>query len=483
MCGIVGVVSPQYQVNQPIFDALTALQHRGQEAAGMMTCSGEQVALRKAGGLVSQVIQPEHMQRLQGDFGIGHVRYPTAGSDYAIEAQPFYVNSPYGLGIVHNGNLVNTTELRSFIKTTARRHLNTDSDSEVLLNLFAHELTQWGNGEVTPENLFKAVSAVCKRCEGGYSVIILIAGVGLLAFRDRFGIRPLVIGQANHGTPSFMFASESVAVDMLDYELIGDVAPGEAVFVDLKGKMIREQCVLETQLSPCLFEYVYFARPDSVINGVSVYDMRLAMGQLLAEKIHRQWQQVPIDVVVPVPDTSTTIALPLAQHLKLPYRHGLIKNRYVGRTFIMPGQAKRKKSIKQKLNAVGSVLKDKRVLLVDDSIVRGNTSKEIIQMVRDKGAKSVYFASAAPEVCYPNLYGIDMPCVSELIAANKKGKDLSDWLGADDVIFQDLSALYQAAKWVGSEIKQFEDSVFSGVYISGHITPAYLTQWSKKRER
>ncbi|HVV67897.1 MAG TPA: amidophosphoribosyltransferase [Gammaproteobacteria bacterium] len=481
MCGIVGTVAKS-SVNQDIYDALILLQHRGQDAAGIMTCDKTRIFLRKANGLVRDAIRAEHMLRLQGNMGIGHLRYPTAGSDSAAEAQPLYVNSPYGLAIVHNGNLINSSALAKDLMFGDRRHLNTDSDSEVLLNVFAHELQNLGKAELTPQHIFKAAQGVYQRCQGAYAAIVLIAGYGIVGFRDPFGIRPLVYGvREGNGGREYMLASENVALDALGYELVRDVLPGEVIFINTEGQIFQEICAPKVQHSPCLFEYVYLARPDSILDEILVYKFRLALGQKLAEKIRREFPEHDIDVVIPVPDTSRSAALSLAQTLGLKYREGFVKNRYIGRTFIMPGQTIRQKSVRQKLNAISLEFQGKNVLLVDDSIVRGTTSKEIIQMARDAGARKVYFASAAPEVRYPNVYGIDMPAAKELIAHGRDVKEVAQIIGADRLIYQDLSALYEAAKEGNPGILRFEDSVFTGDYVTGDVTPEYLATLEKRR--
>lgn len=481
MCGIVGTVA-RANVNQDIYDALTVLQHRGQDAAGIMTCHEGQVFLRKGNGLVRDVIHAPHMLLLQGNMGIGHVRYPTAGTASAAEAQPLYVNSPYGLSIAHNGNLINSEELKHNLLSADLRHLNTHSDSEVLLNVFAHELQRLGKLQLTPADIFQAVKAVHQRCKGAYAVVIMIAGYGILGFRDPFGIRPLVYGKRETGRGcEYMIASESVALDALGYALIGDVLPSEAIYIDLQSQLHQQQCADKPQYSPCIFEYVYLARPDSMIDKISVYKARLTMGEKLAEKILKVHPQHDIDVVIPIPDTSRHAALPLAQRLGVKLREGFVKNRYIGRTFIMPGQKQRRQSVRQKLNAIGLEFNGKNVLLVDDSIVRGTTSKEIIQMARDAGAKKVYFASAAPEVRFPNVYGIDMPTANELIAHEKNAKEIAAAIGADWLVFQDLQALYEAA-WEGNPaIKRFEDSIFTGNYITGGVDEKYFAHLEKLR--
>lgn len=481
MCGIVGTVAHS-DVNQDIYDALTALQHRGQDAAGIMTCHQGRIFLRKENGLVRDVIRANHMLRLHGNMGLGHVRYPTAGSDSAAEAQPLYVNSPYGLSIAHNGNLINTDELKRNLLKADLRHLNTHSDSEVLLNVFAHELQRLGKIELTPSDIFQAVKAIHHRCKGAYAAVFMIAGYGLLGVRDPHGIRPLVYGKRSsaQGT-EYMIASESVALDALGYTLIGDVLPGEAIFIDNEGKLYREQCADNPQYTPCIFELVYLARPDSIIDGISVYQARLRMGEKLAEKILREHPEYQIDVVIPIPDTSRHAALPLAQKLGVNLREGFVKNRYIGRTFIMPGQKQRRKSVRQKLNAIDLEFNGKNVLLVDDSIVRGTTSKEIIQMARDAGAKKVYFASAAPAVQYPNVYGIDMPAADELIAHNRSTEEIAKLIGADGLVYQDLASLYESARESNPKIDRFEDSIFTGNYITGGVNADYLNQLAQRR--
>lgn len=481
MCGVSGMVGKK-SVNQDIYDALTVLQHRGQDAAGIMTCHEGKVFLRKGNGLVRDVISAEDMFHLQGNMGIGHVRYPTAGTSSPAEAQPFYVNSPYGLSIAHNGNLINAEELRRDLVDIDRRHLNTTSDSEVLLNVFAHELQYLKITQLTPNDIFKALEGVYRRCQGAFAVVIMIAGFGMVGFRDPHGIRPLVYGKREtaEGT-EYMIASESVALDTLGYEMVRDVRPGEAIFINTQGECFTQICAKQTQSSPCLFEYVYLARPDSLIDQILVYKFRMSLGYHLAEKIQKVFPQHDIDVVIPIPDTSGGAALSLAQHLGLKYREGFVKNRYIGRTFIMPGQKAREKSVRQKLNAIGLEFKDKNVLLVDDSIVRGTTSKEIIQMARDAGARKVYFASAAPEVRYPNVYGIDMPAASELVAHHRTVEQIAKKIGADWLVFQDLAALYKAAQEGNPSIVRFEDSVFTGDYITGGVSSNYLEVLEQRR--
>jgi amidophosphoribosyltransferase len=481
MCAIVGIVAFT-NVNQDIYDALTVLQHRGQDAAGIMTYHEGRVLLRKGNGLVRDVIQAKHILRLQGTMGIGHVRYPTAGSSSAAEAQPLYVNSPYGLSIAHNGNLINAEDLTENLIRTDRRHLNTDSDSEVLLNVFAHELQHQPEIELTPAKIFQAVRGVNARCRGAYAAVIMINGYGMVAFRDPNAIRPLIYGvRKTELGNEYMVASESVALDALGFEVVRDVRPGEAVVINTQGEIFSEVCSPKTQLTPCLFEYVYLARPDSIIDEILVYKFRLSLGEKLAEKIRREFPQHDIDVVIPIPDTSRAAALPLAQALGVKYREGFVKNRYIGRTFIMPGQAVRRKSVRQKLNAISLEFQGKNVLLVDDSIVRGTTSKEIIQMARDAGANKVYFASAAPEIRYPNVYGIDMPAANELIADGCDLAQIAKKIGADWLIFQDLSALYEAAQEGNPQITRFEDSVFTGEYVTGGVNAHYLAELEQRR--
>jgi amidophosphoribosyltransferase len=485
MCGLVGMIGPG-QVNQSIYEALTVIQHRGQDAAGIMTCEGTRVHLRKDLGLVRDVFHHRHMAQLLGHYGIGHVRYPTAGSDDRAEAQPFYVNSPFGLALAHNGNLTNADTLRDELFREDLRQLNTGSDSEILLNVLAHELrnkVDSGTLKLRPEDVFAAVRDVFKRCRGAYSVVVLIVGYGLLAFRDPNGIRPLVIGQRRPGSPeaSVMLASESVALDVLGYQVIGDIDPGEAVFVDLHGNIHREACVPGAQCSPCIFEYVYLARPDSMMDGIAVYKSRLRMGEKLGHRIAEEWPDHDIDVVIPVPDTSRTAALQMANVLDLKYREGFIKNRYIGRTFIMPGQVQRERSIRRKLNAIELEFRGKNVLLVDDSIVRGTTSREIIQMARHAGARRVYFASAAPPVRYPNVYGIDMPAAEELLARERSVEQVAEEIGADRLFYQTLDDLVEAVRFGNPSITRFDTSCFDGTYVTGDITEDYLATVEARR--
>jgi len=481
MCGIVGIYSSS-SVNQGLYDALTVLQHRGQDAAGIVTLKNGKMFLRKANGLVKDVFHTRHMRRLQGNVGIGHVRYPTAGCSSSAEAQPLYVNSPYGIVLAHNGNLTNKNELKKELSDIDHRHINTSSDSEILLNIFAHELQEISSGDVTPELVFAAISKVYARCKGAYSAVVLIAGYGLVCFRDGYGIRPMVFGSKKvKGVEEFMFASESVALDSLGFKLERDVRPGEAIFIDNHGKLHSKQCTRQVEAAPCIFEHVYLARPDSFMDNASVYRSRLKMGEKLADKITKEWPDHDIDVVIPIPDTSATSAMELAHRLNIKLRHGFVKNRYIGRTFIMPGQEVRKKSVRQKLNAIGIEFKGKNVLLVDDSIVRGTTSEQIVEMARDVGANKVYFASAAPPVRYPNVYGIDMPSANELIAHGKTEEEVGELIGADRMIYQDLNDLVQACIAPNSTIKRFDTSVFDGKYVTGGINEDYLKRLDNER--
>ncbi|TDJ32447.1 MAG: amidophosphoribosyltransferase [Gammaproteobacteria bacterium] len=475
MCGIIGIVA-RSPVAQVLYDGLTVLQHRGQDAAGMMTWDGSRVHLHKTTGLVRDVFQIDDIAALTGNAGIGHVRYPTAGCDSAVEAQPFYVNSPYGVALAHNGNLINTAELQKELFLEDRRHLNTSSDSEVLLNIFAHELARQNRLRLGARDIFSAIAGVHRRVRGAYAAITLLAGYGIVAFRDPYGIRPMVFGQRQTDEgPEYCIASESVALDVLGFELVRDVDPGEAVFVSFDGKLETQQCADRPRHFPCIFEYVYLARPDSLIDDISVYKARLRMGERLADKILRQRPDHDIDVVIPIPDTSRTAALPLAHRLGVKYREGFIKNRYIGRTFIMPGQKIRKASVRRKLNAIDLELRGKNVLLVDDSIVRGNTSRQIIQMARKAGAKKVYFASAAPPVRYANVYGIDMPTREELVGHGRTEAEIEKELGADWLIYQDLEDLISACREGSQKVDGFDTSCFSGEYVTG-IDRHYLKQ-------
>ncbi|MDX8400048.1 MAG: amidophosphoribosyltransferase [Gallionellaceae bacterium] len=478
MCGILGVVA-QSPVNQLLYDGLQVLQHRGQDAAGIATIESNTFHLHKGNGLAHDVFRTRNMRALAGNAGIAHVRYPTAGSavDHN-EAQPFYVNSPFGIVLGHNGNLTNTSQLQKELFLDDLRHVNTNSDSEVLLNVLAHELqVESKQLRLDAKTIFAAVSAVHRRCRGAYAVVSMIAGYGLLAFRDPYGIRPLVIGsnQTEKGM-EYLVASESVALDTLGFKFMRDIEPGEAVFIDFNGNLHSKQCAENPVLNPCIFEFVYLARPDSMIDGISVYETRLNMGKSLADKLARTWADHDIDVVIPIPDSSRPSALQMAYHLGIPFREGFVKNRYIGRTFIMPGQAKRKKSVRQKLNAISVEFKGKNVLLVDDSIVRGTTSREIVQMARDAGARKVYFASAAPPVMYPNVYGIDMPSSHELIATGRTEEEICREISADRIIYQDLDDLKSAVQKCNPKITKFDCACFDGEYITGDITAEYLNR-------
>ncbi|VAW59434.1 Amidophosphoribosyltransferase [hydrothermal vent metagenome] len=474
MCGIVGIVG-RSPVNQLLYDALTLLQHRGQDAAGIVTSDGNKFHLRKNNGLVSDVFHAGNMTQLTGNMGIGHVRYPTAGCSSAAEAQPFYVNSPYGIAMAHNGNLTNAEALKAQLYKDDLRHINTESDSEILLNIFAHELQALNKLQVSAKEIFSAVAQVHKRCRGGYAVVATLVGKGVLAFRDPFGIRPACYGKRDtENGVEYMVASESVALHALGFELVRDLRPGEAIYIDIDGNLFHQQCAEKFQNTPCIFEYVYFARPDSIIDDISVYKARLRMGTTLVQKIKRERPEHDIDVVIPIPDTSRTSALEVAYHLNVKYREGFIKNRYIGRTFIMPGQMQRKKSVRQKLNAIDLEFKDKNVLLVDDSIVRGTTSRQIIQMAREAGAKNVYMASAAPPVRHPNVYGIDMPSPDEFVADGRDIKEITAEIGADWLIYQDLEDLIHAVKQGNDEIECFDSSCFNGEYVTGDVDSAYL---------
>lgn len=476
MCGIVGVIS-NTPVNQLIYDALLLLQHRGQDAAGIVTAGpdrrGTKFFMHKARGMVRDVFRTRNMRALPGTVGLGQVRYPTAGNAYSEEeAQPFYVNAPFGLVLVHNGNLTNAHALKRELFAVDRRHLNTESDTEVLLNVLAHELEQAARDlPLTPNEVFKAVGAVHRRIRGSYAVVCLIAGHGVLAFRDPYGIRPLCMGDSEGPEGrTIMVASESVALEGTGHRFIRDVQPGEAVFIDLDGKLHARQCAAQAALNPCAFEFVYLARPDSVIDGISVYQARLNMGETLAQRIVSTMPPSEIDVVIPIPESSRPSAMQLAQKLGKPYREGFVKNRYVGRTFIMPGQSMRKKSVRQKLNAISSEFKGRNVLLVDDSIVRGTTSKEIVQMAREAGARKVYMASAAPPVRYPNVYGIDMPTKGELIAHDRSIEEIREFIGADALIYQDVGAMKRVIRGLNPRLDGLEASCFDGSYVTGDVT-------------
>lgn len=483
MCGIIGIVAKSY-INQALYDGLTVLQHRGQDAAGIVTCEGSKLHLHKANGMVRDVFHTRHMLNLKGKMGIGHVRYPTAGCASSAEAQPFYVNSPYGITLAHNGNLTNSEELKHALMTEDLRHLNTQSDSEVLLNILAHELQAPGvlRKHLSIDDIFRAVGRLHERCRGGYAAVAMITGVGILAFRDPFGIRPIVFGERMTDLgKEYIVASESIAIDALGFELIRDIKPGEAVFITEQGELHTHQCAKKPQYSPCIFEHVYLARPDSIIDNISVYKARLRMGEALARKILKIRPDHDIDVVIPIPDTGRTAAIPLAHILGVKYREGFIKNRYIPRTFIMPGQSVREKSVRQKLNAIELEFNDKNVLLVDDSIVRGTTSREIIQMAKEAGARKVYFASAAPPVRFPNVYGIDMPTVDELIAHDKTDEEIAKVIGADWLIYQELDDLINAAREGNPDIHKFDTSCFTGEYVTGDISDDYLSHISSLR--
>jgi amidophosphoribosyltransferase len=482
MCGIIGIVGCE-AVGNRLYDGLTLLQHRGQDAAGIATCHAGRLILRKGGGLVRDVFRDDDMQKLRGLMGIGHVRYPTAGTSGHAEAQPFYVNSPYGIVMGHNGNLTNSTVLQRELFESDLRHINTRSDSEVLLNVFAHELQDLKpSTHLKAEQIFATVAAVHRRCNGAYAVIGMIVGRGVFAFRDPLGIRPMVIGhrQTDKGT-EYAIVSESVALQGLGFSLLRDVAPGEAVYIDVNGNLMTQQCAESPALSPCIFEYVYLARPDSIIDEVSVYKSRLRMGEKLARKILRLRPEHDIDVVIPIPDTSRTSALEVAFHLGVKYREGFIKNRYIGRTFIMPGQQLRKKSVRQKLSPIELEFSGKNVLLIDDSIVRGTTSQQIVEMARDAGANKVYLASASPPVRYPNVYGIDMPAVAELIAHDREVEDIEKIVGADWLVYQDIEDLIEAVRYDKHPIEHFESCCFTGEYITGDVDSKYLETLQAQR--
>ena len=481
MCGIVGIVSHQ-AIAQVIYDALLVLQHRGQDSAGIVVCDGNKLNLRKSNGQVSDVLHTRHMLELSGSMGIGHVRYPTAGCSSSAEAQPFYVNSPYGITLAHNGNLTNVETLKAELYQSDLRHINTESDSEVLLNVFAHELQSCGSLKLTADEIFTAVAETHKRTEGAYAVVAMLTGKGIVGFRDPHGIRPIVYGkrETSQGC-EYMIASESVALQTSGFELIADLQPGEAVFIDVSGKIHRRQCAAVAELNPCIFEYVYLARPDSIIDDIYVYKARLRMGTKLARKILKQMPKHDIDVVIPIPDTSRPAAIELAFHLGVKFREGFIKNRYIGRTFIMPGQQLRKKSVRRKLNPIDIEFKGKNVLLVDDSIVRGTTSRQIIQMAREAGAKKVYIASAAPPVRYPNVYGIDMPAADELVAFDRSESEIAEFIGADWLIYQDLDDLVDAVQKGNRQVKQFDCSCFDGNYVTKTVGDDYLNKISALR--
>ncbi len=483
MCGIIGIASGE-PANQLLYDGLLVLQHRGQDSAGIVTAESNTFHMAKGQGLVRDVFRTRDMRNLEGKFGIGHCRYPTAGSaSSSAEAQPFYVNSPFGIVLAHNGNLTNSDELEKDIFREDFRHVNTNSDSEVILNVLANELQKVVTGyELEPTTVFRAVKEVHKRVKGAYAIVAMIAGYGLLAFRDPYGIRPLLIGIKNTDeNPEYIISSESVAASALGFNILRDVNPGEAIFIDMKRNFFSDNGAVNSELSPCIFEYVYLARPDSVINGISVYETRLRMGRSLANQIQKDHSDLKIDVVIPIPDSSRPAAMEMANGLNIPFREGFIKNRYIGRTFIMPGQETRKKSVRQKLNPISMEFRGKNVMLVDDSIVRGTTAREIVQMAREAGASKVFFASAAPPVRFPNVYGIDMPSVKELIANGRENADISEELGVDRLIYQSLDCLVEAVSSVNPNIHRFETSCFTGDYITGDVTPEYLNLVESRR--
>ena len=490
MCGIIGVVGRQgHHVNQLIYDGLTVLQHRGQDAAGILTEFDGQFRLRKSTGLVPNIFYTRHMQRLQGHIGIGHVRYPTAGTSSKAESQPLYVNSPYGLSIAHNGNLTNAAELRQILRDKHLRHMNTKSDSEILLNILAVELAKYssdlsigGEPHLDIETVFKAISALNDYVRGGYACVSMISGYGLLAFRDPHGIRPLIFGkrESENGT-EWIVGSESVAITALGFEIERDIKPGEAIFISSSGHLFSRMCAEQTSLNPCIFEYVYFARPDSVIDGISVYQARLNQGKTLAERILNEWPDHDIDAVIPIPDSGRIAALQMANSLGVPYREGFVKNRYVGRTFIMPGQALREKSVRRKLNTIENEFRGKNVLLVDDSIVRGTTSKQIVEMARESGAAKVYFASAAPPVRYPNVYGIDMPATTEFVANGRTVDEINEHIKSDRLFYQSLEDLEKSAMSIVEAEINFDSSCFDGEYVTGDITEEYINRLHEQR--
>ena len=483
MCGIVGVIS-RTPVNQLIYDALLLLQHRGQDAAGIVTMQGTKCFMQKARGMVRDVFRTRNMRALPGSVGLGQVRYPTAGNAYSEEeAQPFYVNAPFGIVLVHNGNLTNAQALKKELFDIDRRHINTESDTEVLINVLAHEIEVAARDlPLTPEEVFKAVAAVHRRLRGSYAVVALIAGHGLLAFRDPFGIRPLCFGEStSSASGEVMLASESVALEGTGHKLTRDVAPGEAIFVDLEGRIHARQCAEHPTLNPCMFEFVYLARPDSVMDGISVYQARLNLGETLAQRLISTMPPNEIDVVIPIPESSRPSAMQLAQRIGKPYREGFVKNRYVGRTFIMPGQGMRKKSVRQKLNAIATEFKGRNVLLVDDSIVRGTTSQEIVQMAREAGARKVYLASAAPPVRFPNVYGIDMPTSEELIAHGRSIEEIRQFIGADALIYQDVAAMKKVVAALNPKLDGFDASCFDGHYVTGDISAAEFDAIASQR--
>lgn len=488
MCGVVGIVSAS-PVNQQIYDALLALQHRGQDSAGMVTWDdAHRLNLRKGNGLVRDVFEDRHMQRLRGNMGVGHVRYPTAGTSSAAEAQPMYVNSPYGISLAHNGNLTNAERLELDVFQAGLRHVNTTSDSEILLNVFAHELHKIGVFEPGPEQVFDAIAGVNRRCRGAYAAVTMINGRGIAAFRDPHGIRPLAFGvrkvkDANgRYRQEVMVASESSAINILGYEFVRDIQPGEGIFIDCSGEYVTRRCAPPAVHAPCIFEHVYLAREDSIMDDVSVYKARLRMGERLAQRILSRFGKAHgIDVVIPIPESSRTCAIPLAYALGVKFREGFVKNRYIGRTFIMPGQSQRAKSVQQKLNAIELEFQGKNVLLVEDSIVRGTTTGEIVGQARRAGARNVFLAVAAPPVRYPNVYGIDMPAAHEFLAYGRSEEEIAEAIGVDWLVYQSIEDLVAAAAEGNSKLKGFECSVFDGEYVTGDIDRAYLSQLSQAR--
>lgn len=482
MCGIVGIVQKDNCFTE-LYDALIMLQHRGQDAAGITICEGENLHSRKSKGFVREVFTQRHFERLKGNYGIGHVRYPTAGGNSKEYAQPMYVNSPYGISLAHNGNLSNTKELAAELFNSDLRHISTDSDSEVLLNILAHEISKNNQKKPNPETLFEAVQATFKRCEGSINVVSIITGHGLLAFRDRHGIRPLTLGSRKNsdGTKDYMITSESAAFSSSNYDIERDLKPGEAIFISKDGKMHTKICSESTALTPCLFEYVYFARPDSVIDGVSVYQARQNMGVKLAEKIKKNIPDGDIDVVIPIPESSITSGTKVAECLNKEVIYGFVKNRYVGRTFIMPEQEMRRRSVRRKLNPINDEFKNKNILLVDDSIVRGTTMKEIVNMCYKAGANKVSVASSSAEVKFPNVYGIDMPAKSELVASNRSLEEIKEFIGCDNLVYQDLADLVESVLELNPQLDGVENSIFTGIYPT-EITDEYLNYLEKKRK-
>ena len=479
MCGLVGLYQKEGEALQRIFDGLIQVQHRGQDAGGICTLQSSKINTHKELGLISEIFRNIDINILKGNIGIGHVRYPTAGTDNVNEAQPFHTTNPINIALAHNGTLTNSDEIKAKLTKLNFCQFNTNSDSEVLLNLLSYELFKTNKNEFSNTDILDVLKRIFNQCQGGYAVVALISGIGLVAFRDPNGIRPLTLGKNHNG--SYLLASESSAITSLGFEVLKDVRPGEAIIINLDGSLEEEHLIKDMQHTPCLFEYVYFSRPDSTIDSISVHKSRLRMGDYLGEKIATQYSHLNIDVVIPVPDTSRTAAMQVAHRLGKKYREGFMKNRYIGRTFIMPGQITRKKSIEQKLNPIEIEFQGKNVLLVDDSIVRGNTSKKIVQMVRDNGAKKVFFASASPPVRYQNIYGIDMPATKELIASNKSIEEIKSHIGADELIYQDLEDLILSAKRGNPDIIEFEDSVFTGKYRTGNITNEYLDELEKSR--